>query len=80
MKEFSQFKAEPYIKIVSNIRHMSPIMLNTPLFTNITRKYDAFEHDISILHVFFDQPSVIAFTTGINILIVFFVVQLFFLL
>jgi hypothetical protein len=38
-------------------------ILQEPLFTTLSRTYDAFEKDIAVLNVFFSSPTAMLYTT-----------------
>ena len=48
----------------SSTRYIDKRLTNETVFTNISRKYDAFENDIAVLHVFFESPTVVQLTTN----------------
>jgi len=50
-------------KIVSSKRFLKPRWFRNNFVTNSVIEYDAYEHDIAILNVYFETPTVLVFTT-----------------
>ena len=47
----------------SSIRYLTPQSTNQFIFSELSRSYDAYEKDISVLSVFFSSPTVMQFST-----------------
>ena len=47
----------------SSIRYITPQSTNQFIFSELSRSYDAYEKDISVLSVFFSSPTVMQFST-----------------
>ena len=48
---------------ISSQRFLNPRLFNATVFKDVKREYDAFEKDIAVLHVFFESPTVLQYTT-----------------
>ena len=52
--------------VKSSQRFLKMVTLDKNVFTNISRTYDAFQNDISMLNVFFDSPTALKYSTKVS--------------